>query len=85
VFVIGADTRRLLARLGWIEGHEDYEALRARIERSLGPDVPLYQEYHALIVHYPKGICRTRPDRDCCCLRGRCPWPGADRYRMAAC
>ena len=63
VFVIDAYTRRLFARLGWIEGHEDYEALRARIERFLGPDVPLYQEYHALIVHHAKGICRTRPDR----------------------
>ena len=61
-FVIDAYTRRLFARLGWIEGHEDYEALRARIERFLGPDVPLYQEYHALIVHHAKGVCRTRPD-----------------------
>ncbi len=85
VFVIDAYTRRLFARLGWIEGHEDYEALRARIERFLGPDVPLYQEYHALIVHHAKGICRTRPGCGRCCLRGRCPWPAADRYRVAAC
>jgi endonuclease III related protein len=85
VFVIDAYTRRLFARLGSIEGHEDYEALRARIERSLGPDVQLYQEDHALIVHHAKGICRTRPDCDRCCLAGRCPWPATDRYRVAAC
>ncbi len=46
VFVIDAYTRRLFARLGWIEGHEDYEALRARIESFLGPDVPLYPRPH---------------------------------------
>lgn len=85
MFVIDAYSRRLFTRLGWIEGHEDYEALRARIERFLGPDVPLYQEYHALIVHHAKGVCRTRPDCDRCYLAGHCPWPAADRYRVTAC
>jgi endonuclease-3 related protein len=72
VFVIDAYTRRLFARFGLIGGQEDYETLRARIERALGPDVPLYQEYHALIVRHAKGSCRTRPGCERCCLAPRC-------------
>jgi endonuclease III related protein len=72
VFVIDAYTRRLLARLGLIEGVEDYEALRLAFEAALGPDVALYNEYHALIVQHAKNVCRPRPRCAECCLAGRC-------------
>ena len=73
VFVIDAYTRRLFSRLGLIKGDESYEMLRAGFETALGPDAPLYNEYHALIVRHAKEICRPRPRCAVCCLRQRCP------------
>jgi endonuclease-3 related protein len=62
VFVIDVYTRRLFARLGLITGTEPYETLRAGFEAALPPDVPLYNEYHALIVRHAKERC-TEPGR----------------------
>jgi endonuclease-3 related protein len=73
VFVVDAYTRRVFARLGLLQGGEGYEAIRAGIEQAVGPDVPLYNEYHALIVRHGKETCRTRPRCEACCLRGHCP------------
>jgi endonuclease-3 related protein len=73
VFVIDAYTRRLFSRLGLIKGDESYEVLRAGMEAALGPDVPLYNEYHALIVRHAKEVCQTRPRCEACCLRRSCP------------
>jgi endonuclease-3 related protein len=73
VFVIDAYTRRLFARLGLIDGDEGYEVLRARFEQALGPDVPLFNEYHALIVRHAKDTCRARrPLCHVCVLRSGC-------------
>ena len=73
VFVIDAYTRRLFARLGLIAGDEGYETLRHAIERALGPDVQLFNEYHALIVAQAKEVCRVRPRCGNCVLRKGCP------------
>ncbi len=73
VFVIDAYTRRLFARLGLLQGHPGYEALRAACERVLPPDVPAYQQAHALIVEHAKRRCRPRPLCASCVLRRRCP------------
>ncbi len=54
VFVIDAYTRRLLKKLGLIEGNEDYEALRRMFESRLPAEHALYNEYHALIVRHAK-------------------------------
>jgi endonuclease-3 related protein len=72
VFVVDAYTRRIFARLGLLAGDEGYEAIRHRFESTLGPDVALYNEYHALIVRHGKEVCRTRPRCLECHLRGRC-------------
>ena len=56
VFVVDAYTRRLFSRLGNVNGNEDYEELRGMFEKKIGADVPLYNEYHALIVHHAKEI-----------------------------
>ncbi len=61
VFVIDAYTRRLFTRLGFIKGDEDYETLRELFEKRLGPDVAVYNEYHALIVAHAKYACRKKP------------------------
>jgi len=73
VFVIDAYTRRLFARLGLIKGDEGYETLRHLFERALGPDVPRFNEYHALIVRHGKDVCRKKPLCGGCCLAGICP------------
>jgi endonuclease-3 related protein len=73
VFVIDAYTRRLFARLGLIVGTESYEQLRSGFETALGADVALFNEYHALIVHHAKDVCRPRPRCGQCCLARGCP------------
>lgn len=73
VFVVDAYTRRIFARLGLLDGTEGYETIRHGFERALGPDVALFNEYHALIVVHGKDLCRTRPRCGVCCLRGVCP------------
>jgi endonuclease-3 related protein len=80
VFVIDAYTRRLFSRLGFIAGDEAYEDIRLALEDRLGPEVELYNEFHALIVLHAKTVCRVRPLCGDCLLRRRCPagrsWPG---------
>ena len=66
VFVIDVYTRRLFNRLGLIAGTESYETLRGYFETALPADVPLYNEYHALIVRHAKERCAvTRQCRHC--------------------
>lgn len=79
VFVVDAYTRRLLHRLGWPEARTlGYERLRRAIEARLQSSVPLYNEFHALIVHHAKDICRPRPRCVDCCLAPACPRQGVD-------
>jgi endonuclease-3 related protein len=73
VFVVDAYTRRLFSRLGFIAGDEAYEDLRLAFEDGLGPDVGLYNEFHALIVIHAKMVCRVRPLCGDCLLRPGCP------------
>ncbi len=79
VFVVDAYTRRVFARLGLLAGHEGYETIRAEFEFALGPEVPLYNEYHALIVRHGKDVCRTRPRCPECALKPDCPVAKAGR------
>lgn len=73
VFVVDAYTRRLLSRLGVLGGDETYESIRAQLEASLPRRAPLFNEFHALIVHHGKDICRVRPRCEQCCLATDCP------------
>lgn len=73
VFVIDAYTRRLLTRMGLASGNESYEELRSLFEHTLDPDVPVFNQYHALIVVHGKDICRPHPRCKICCLATRCP------------
>lgn len=73
VFVVDAYTHRIFERLGLLEAGMGYEAVRQRFEAALGPDVEVFNEYHALIVQLGKSICRPRPLCDRCCLSPICP------------
>jgi endonuclease III related protein len=77
VFVVDAYTRRLCGRLGLLDHQAGYETIRHAFERALGPDVPLFNEYHALIVRHAKDVCRSKPRCEGCSLRRLCPFPTA--------
>jgi endonuclease III related protein len=61
VFVVDSYTRRLLGRLGHAHADAPYDDLRTALETALGPDVNLFNEYHALIVAHAKHVCRPKP------------------------
>ena len=79
VFVIDAYTRRIFSRLGMIAGDEPYELLRQGIEVALGPDVQMFNEYHALIVRHAKEACGKKPQCAQCCLAAICLQALSDR------
>jgi len=72
-FVVDAYARRLLVRLGWIEGGEPYAVLRDLFLGALPRDARVLGEFHALIVRHGKAHCRARPACDACPLRAICP------------
>lgn len=72
VFVIDAYLRRVLGRIGLIDPKAGYETLRDALETALGPDEPLYNEYHALLVEHGKRTCRTKPRCEACMFREQC-------------
>ncbi|MBM4272876.1 MAG: endonuclease III domain-containing protein [Deltaproteobacteria bacterium] len=76
-FVVDAYTHRILSRHYLAPENCTYEELRRLFMDSLPPEVPLYQEYHALLVRLGKEFCRPRP----LCLT--CPvkdWPEGWEY-----
>ncbi len=73
VFVVDAYTRRIFSRLKLITGDESYARIQQSFEAALPREVALYNEYHALIVHLGKSVCRPRPRCGQCPLRLLCP------------
>lgn len=61
-FVIDAYTKRMCRCIG-IEG--DYGDLQSLFESSIPVDVPLYKEFHALIVEYGKQFCGRKRCDEC--------------------
>ena len=74
LFVVDAYTRRVCARLALADANAAYDALQALFSANLPVDVPLYNEYHALIVAHGKYTCRKqRPRCGECVLEDLCP------------
>ncbi len=74
VFVIDAYSRRLAQRLGMIADQvNDYHQLQAYFSKALPSSLPLFQEFHALIVQHAKSHCRARPVCETCPLASVCP------------
>ena len=69
-FVVDAYTFRILSRHGLISEPCSYEELRQLFMDHLPAEVPLYQEYHALLVRAGKEFCRPRPRCPQCPLHG---------------
>ena len=68
VFVVDAYTRRIMSRHGLVDPQIAYEPLRALFERHLDADVPMYKDYHGLIVWTGKEYCRRNPKCEQCPL-----------------
>ncbi len=68
VFVVDAYTRRIFARHGLVSEGIDYEDLRATFESRLPADVPMFKDYHGLIVYVGKDFCRGKPNCEACPL-----------------
>lgn len=71
-FVVDAYTHRILRRHWLAPENCTYEELRQLFMGRLPPEVPFYQEYHALLVRLGKEFCRARPLCPTCPLKG---WP----------
>jgi endonuclease-3 related protein len=61
VFVVDAYTKRILCRHGMIPEGVDYATLQGLFTRHLPAEAPLFNQYHALLVHTGKTFCRKKP------------------------
>jgi len=61
VFVVDAYTRRFLSRHGLCGKKTSYDDLSRLFADNLSNEVPLFNEYHALIVKLGKEHCKTKP------------------------
>lgn len=68
-FVVDAYTYRILSRHGWVDESISYDELRDYFMGALEPDVPFYQEFHALLVKTGHLYCRRKPLCDSCPLK----------------
>ena len=73
VFVIDHYTKRLLHRLGLAPEKGPYALYQNLFKEHLPEDVPLFNEYHALIVTHAANICKKEPECNKCCLLPLCP------------
>lgn len=74
-FVVDAYTRRIFSRHGLVPPDIAYEPLRAFFMESLPPDVPFFQEMHALLVRVGHLYCRRSAARCASCPLKACTAP----------
>jgi endonuclease III related protein len=73
IFVIDTYTHRVFSRHGLVAEENDYHTLQQEFMDSLPEDVPLFNEYHALIVAVAKEFCVKKKGR---C--SECPLQGVE-------
>ncbi len=73
IFVIDTYTHRVFSRHGLVPEDSDYYTLQQEFMDSLPEDVPLFNEYHALIVAVAKEFCVKKKAR---C--SECPLQGVE-------
>jgi endonuclease-3 related protein len=62
VFVVDTYTARVMVRHGLIDAEDlDYHQLQDLFMSNLEPDVALFNEFHALLVHAGKDYCKPTP------------------------
>ena len=70
IFVIDAYTKRILSRHKMILENTAYEEVQKLFMEHLPLDEKLFNEYHALLVHLGKTVCKKIPRCDICPLKG---------------
>jgi endonuclease-3 related protein len=70
VFVVDAYTRRILSRHRILSEKAPYEEVQRLFMDHLPHDERLFNEYHALLVHLGKTLCKKIPRCDRCPLQG---------------
>jgi endonuclease-3 related protein len=70
IFVVDAYTKRILSRLGIVPEKASYEAIQNLFMNHLPHDERLFNEYHALLVHLGKNVCKKTPECDICPIKG---------------
>lgn len=69
IFVVDAYTKRILSRHGMISEQAPYEEIQRLFMNHLPHNKKLFNEYHALLVHLGKTLCKKIPRCDICPLR----------------
>lgn len=72
-FVIDRYTWRVLTRHELVPEDVTYEEMKELFEGSLDRDVPLFNEFHALLVRVGIEHCKTKAKCETCPLAGRLP------------
>ena len=70
IFVVDAYTQRVLSRHGIISDKATYEEIQKVFMNHLSIDEKLFNEYHALLVHLGKTVCKKIPRCDQCPIKG---------------
>jgi len=60
-FVVDNYTKRIFSHLGFVKENSSYSEVKDLFERCLPRSVPIYQEYHALIVEHAKRYYQKKP------------------------
>jgi endonuclease III related protein len=61
VFVIDAYTKRIFSRHGLLPLEGSYADYQRLFMHNLPPDIRIYNEYHALLVHLGNRFCKPKP------------------------
>lgn len=69
IFVVDAYTYRIFSRHSFITEDLEYDELQSFFMDNLANDVPLFNEYHALLVRLGKEFCRPKPRCEECPLK----------------
>jgi endonuclease-3 related protein len=76
-FVVDAYTYRIFSRHGWIDPESDYHQIQEFFHDHLPADAPMFNEFHALLVHAGKHHCKKAvPLCEMCPLKSMLPEGG---------
>jgi len=80
IFVVDAYTKKVLSRHGIVSEKASYETIQNLFMEHLPHEEKLFNEYHALLVHLGKNVCKKRPECNKCPIKDvRCEVLGARR------
>lgn len=70
IFVVDAYTKRILSRHGMISESASYGEIQRLFMNHLPHNKRIFNEYHALLVHLGKTLCKKVPRCDICPIKG---------------